>query len=408
MADETHIVPFNRPVYSARGLNYVSDAVVNKGGISGNGYYSRQCEAWFRRQLGCEHVLATGSCTHALEIAAILLELRRGDEIIMPSFSFVSTANAFVLRGATPVFVDIRPGTMNIDESLIEAAITPRTRAIVVMHYGGVACRMEAILAIARRHRLVVIEDAAQGVLSYYKDRPLGTLGDLATFSFHETKNYTSGEGGLLVINDPAYVRRAAVIHQKGTNRNQMLRGEVDKYSWMDIGSSFVMSELSAAYLYGQLEESEIIARKRYAIWQTYRNGLRSLEARGLIEWPEIPEDCRHNAHLFFVKVRDLGMRTALLSHLKETANVHAVFHYVPLHSSPAGMKFARFHGEDRFTTRESERLIRLPLFYDITNSEAQRVIDGVRHFFSKFFNDNDSSSLSTTAREVSACSLPL
>ncbi len=299
-------------------------------------------------------------------MAALLLKLKAGDEIIMPSYTFVTTANAFVLHGGTPVFVDIHPTTMNIDENLIEAAITGRTRAIVVVHYAGVACKMERILAIAKKHNLVVIEDAAQAILSFYNGKPLGSFGDMATFSFHETKNYTSGEGGVLIVNNPAFAKRAEIIRQKGTNREQFFRGEIDKYTWVDIGSSYVMSELNAAYLYAQLESSPVIDQKRSAIWISYMQGLQSLADDELLSLPLLPEGCTLNAHIFFLKVRDLEERTALIEHLKEKEQVYAVFHYVPLHSAPAGRLYARFHGEDRHTTKESERLVRLPLYYNL------------------------------------------
>lgn len=376
------MIPFNKPAFVGKELDYVRDAIVGQSGIAGNGYYTRQCEAWFRQQLGCSAVLLTGSCTHALEIAALLLDLQPGDEIIMPSFTFVTTANAFVLHGGTPVFVDIHAETMNIDERQIEAAITPRTRAIVVMHYGGVACRMERILEIAQKHGLMVIEDAAQAVFSTYNGKPLGSFGQLSTFSFHETKNYTSGEGGALIVNDPALVRRAEIIRQKGTDREQFFRGEVDKYTWVDIGSSYVISELNAAYLYAQLEAAKTIDMKRYSVWRSYMQGLQKLEEKGVIRLPRILPSCTHNAHLFFIKARDLNERTALISYLKEKEKVHAVFHYVPLHSSPAGLRLGRFHGEDLHTTKESERLVRLPLYYNIAPEDVQRVIDGVHRFY--------------------------
>lgn len=379
---ELPLIAFNRPAFIGRELDYVRDAISGKEGISGDGYYSKQCQQWFKSQLGCDAALLMGSCTHGLETAALLLELQPGDEIIMPSFTFVTTANAFVLHGGTPVFVDIHPDTMNINEELIEAAITPRTRAIVVVHYAGVACRMERILSIARKHGLVVIEDAAQAIFSTYGGKPLGSFGDMGTFSFHETKNYTSGEGGVLIVNNPAFTKRAEIIRQKGTNREQFFRGEVDKYTWVDIGSSFVMSELNAAYLYAQLEGHRQIDQKRTEIWISYIQGLSQLQQEGKIELPVIPESCSLNAHIFFIKVKDLQERTALLTYLKKHERVHAVFHYVPLHSSPAGRKYARFHGEDRYTTQESERLVRLPLHYHLSEEDLQRVINGVMRFY--------------------------
>lgn len=374
-------IPFNKPAFVGKELEYVQDAITNRG-IAGGGYYSGRCETWFRDRLGCASALLTGSCTHALEIAAILLDLKPGDEIIMPSYTFVTTANAFVLHGGTPVFVDIHPETMNIDENLIEAAITPRTRAIIAVHYAGVGCRMERILEIARKHSLVVIEDAAQAIMSSYHGKPLGSFGDMATFSFHETKNYTSGEGGVLVVNNPKYAKRAEIIRQKGTNREQFFRGEVDKYTWVDIGSSYVMSELNAAYLFAQLESSAVIDHKRSLLWISYLQGLQHLAEEGQISLPLLPEGCTLNAHLFFLKVRDLEERTAFLEHMRDKESVLAVFHYVPLHSSPGGKKHGRFHGEDRYTTRESDRIVRLPLYYGLTEEDAQHVIESVKRFF--------------------------
>lgn len=315
-------------------------------------------------------------------MAAILIGIQPGDEVIMPSYTFVSTANSFVLRGAKIVFVDIRPDTLNIDESLIEAAITSRTKAIVPVHYAGVACEMDTINAIAQRHGLFVIEDAAQGMMSTYHGKPLGTLGHMGAYSFHETKNFTSGgEGGLLIINDERFIQRAEIIREKGTNRSQFFRGMVDKYTWVDMGSSYLPSDIQAAYLWGQLEMADEITANRLASWQRYLDGLRPLRDEGLIELPVIPAHCVHNGHMFYLKVKNLDERTALLSHLK-SEGCYAVFHYVPLHNSPAGEKFSLFHGEDRYTSTESERLIRLPMFYGMKHEEIDRVVSVIHHFF--------------------------
>lgn len=324
----------------------------------------------------------TPSCTQALELAAILIDIQPGDEVIMPSYTFVSTANAFVLRGAKVVFVDIRQDTMNLDERLIEQAITPRTKAIVPVHYAGVPCEMDVINDIARHHMLVVIEDAAQGMMSTYKGRPLGALGHMAAYSFHETKNFTSGgEGGLLIINDEQFVHRAEIIREKGTNRSQFFRGMVDKYTWIDLGSSYLPSEIQAAYLWGQLEQTKQIIANRVTTWNAYRDSFSELESAGKVELPGVPDYCVHNGHMFYFKCRDLNERTALLAHMKANG-ILAVFHYVPLHSAPAGLKFGRFQGEDRFTTKESERLVRLPLWYGMTDDARQRVVDSVKAFY--------------------------
>ncbi|MGP4132508.1 dTDP-4-amino-4,6-dideoxygalactose transaminase [Pantoea tagorei] len=327
-------------------------------------------------------MLLTPSCTASLEMAALLIDLQPGDEVIMPSYTFVSTANAFVLRGATIVFVDIRPDTLNIDESKIEAAITEKTRAIVPVHYAGVACEMDAIMALAAKHQLWVIEDAAQGVMSRYKGRALGTIGHIGCFSFHETKNYTAGgEGGATLINDAALVERAEIIREKGTNRSQFFRGQVDKYTWRDIGSSYLMADLQAAYLWAQLEAAERINQQRLRLWQRYYDALQPLAAQGRIQLPSLPAHCEHNAHMFYIKLRDSDDRQALISWMKE-AEILTVFHYIPLHSSPAGERFGRFQGEDRFTTAESERLLRLPLFYNLTDNNQKTVISSLLSFF--------------------------
>lgn len=375
------MIPFNRPPYTGREDQHVLTSM-RSSKISGDGDYTKRCQTWFVNQLGCDSALLTPSCTQALEMAAMLLDIQPGDEIIMPSYTFVSTANAFVLRGARIVFVDIRPDTMNIDERLIEAAITSRTRAIVVVHYAGVACEMDAILDVAQHHGLAVVEDAAQGMMSRYKGRALGTIGQLAAYSFHETKNYTSGgEGGLLLINEARFNLRAEIIREKGTNRSQFFRGMVDKYSWVDVGSSYLPSELQAAYLWGQLEAAEQIHQDRMFTWNQYRDALSALAAQGRIDLPHVPADCQHNAHMFYIKVRDLAERTTLLDHLK-VKGVMGVFHYVPLHSAAAGQKFSRFHGEDRHTTNESERLLRLPIWYGISQVERDQVIESVLSYF--------------------------
>lgn len=375
------MIPFNLPPHTGNEDQYVLDAL-RSDKISGDGKYGRQCQTWFEQQLGCFKALLTPSCTQALEMAAILIDIRPGDEVIMPSYTFVSTANAFVLRGAKIVFVDIRPDTMNMDEALIEAAITMRTRAIVPVHYAGVACDMDAINDIARRYKLFVIEDAAQGMMSKYKGKSLGGLSHLAAYSFHETKNFTSGgEGGLLIINDEAFIHRAEVIREKGTNRSQFFRGMVDKYTWVDIGSSYLPSELQAAYLWGELEQADAITANRLATWAAYREAFAELESIGKVELPTIPTGCEHNGHMFYLKCKNLTERTALLAELKAN-DILAVFHYVPLHSAPAGRKFGHFHGEDRFTTLESERVVRLPLWYGMETATQQRVISAVKAFY--------------------------
>jgi dTDP-4-amino-4,6-dideoxygalactose transaminase len=376
------MISFNTPPHTGNEDQYVLSAM-RSAKMSGDGAFGLQCQAWFEQQLGCAKALLTPSCTQALEMAALLIDIQPGDEVIMPSYTFVSTANAFVLRGATIVFVDIRPDTLNIDERLIEAAITPRTKAIVPVHYAGVACDMEVINAIAAQYELFVIEDAAQGVMATYQNKPLGSLGHMSAYSFHETKNITSGgEGGLLIINDEQFVQRAEVIREKGTNRSQFFRGMVDKYTWVDVGSSFLPSELQAAYLWGQLERADAITADRMATWQAYYSAFTDLAQAGKVELPTVPNDCRHNAHMFYLKCADLHERTALLAHLKQD-DIMAVFHYVPLHSAPAGQRFGRFHGEDRFTTRESERLLRLPLWYGMSDAIRQRIIDSVKRFYS-------------------------
>ena len=371
------MIPFNRPPCVGVEMDHIR-AAVESHKICGDGAYTKKCNAWFEEQTGTKKALLTTSCTHALEMAALLSGVGPGDEVILPSYTFVSTADAFVLRGATAVFVDIRPDTMNIDETLIEDAITPRTRVIAPVHYAGVGCEMDTIMDIARRHGLMVVEDAAQGVTAWYKDKALGTFGDYGCYSFHETKNYSMGEGGAILIRDEKNIGDAEIIREKGTNRSRFFRGEIDKYTWVAAGSSYLPSELNAAYLYGQLENVDTIFNDRMKTWEHYREGLQPLADSGRISLPVIPKECRHNAHMFYIKVRDLEDRNALINKLK-ARGVHTTFHYVPLHSAPAGLKLGRFHGEDRYTTKESERLLRLPMFYGITEDETQQVIDAIK-----------------------------
>ena len=354
------------------------------GKLSGDGFYSRRCEQWLENQCGTAKALLTPSCTAALEMAALLIDIQAGDEVIMPSYTFVSTANAFVLRGAKIVFVDIRPDTMNIDEMKIEAAVTAKTKAIVPVHYAGIACEMDTIMAIAEKYRLYVIEDAAQAVMSFYKGKALGTIGHFGCYSFHETKNYSAGgEGGALLINDDRFIARAEVIREKGTNRSQFFRGETDKYTWRDLGSSFLMSELQAAYLYAQLEAAQQIKQTRLAIWQRYFEVLRPFAEQGRVSLPTCPPECEQNGHLFYLKWQDMSERNAFIDWLK-LHGILAVFHYVPLHSSPAGRQYGRLVGEDRFTTSESERLVRLPLFYNLQPQELDRIIHVILEFFTQ------------------------
>ena len=373
-------VSFNKPPYIGKESEYVLDAV-NKGHISGDGEYTKKCAKKLEELIGTKRALLTTSCTHATEMAALLSDIKPGDEVIMPSYTFVSTADAFVLRGATPVFVDIRPDTMNIDETLIEDAITSKTKAIVPVHYAGVGCEMDTIMDIARRHNLTVIEDAAQAIASTYKGKALGTFGDFGCYSFHETKNISMGEGGALLIQNEDLVEPAEIIREKGTNRAKFFRGQIDKYTWVNYGSSYLPSDMNAAYLWAQLENIDIIQKKRLSVWNRYREGLSELEKKEYIEFGVIPDECTNNAHMFYIKVKDLENRTDLLKFLKENG-IQAVFHYVPLHSAPAGRKFGRFNGEDRYTTKESERLIRLPLFYSISDEEVNFVIEKLRQYY--------------------------
>ena len=375
------MIDFNVPPYVGTEMDYVREAAEKNRKICGDGPFSRKCHAWMEERFGAEKVLLTTSGTAALEMAAVLCDLKPGDEVILPSFTFSSTATAFQAMGATLVFVDIRPDTMNIDESKIEDAITERTRVIVPVHYAGVACEMDEIVRIARKHGLIVVEDAAQGVMSTYKGRALGTIGTFGCYSFHETKNYSMGEGGALVINDPAYIERAEIIREKGTNRSLFRLGQVDKYTWVDRGSSYLQSDLNAAYLWAQLERADEINEDRLATWHAYYEAFAPLAEAGRVELPVVPEGCVHNAHMFYLKVRDLEERTAFIEHLKQHG-VMAVFHYVPLHSSPAGLKFGRFHGEDVYTTRESDRLVRLPMYYGLSEDDRLTIIDVVNDYF--------------------------
>ena len=374
------MINFNVPPFTGKEMDYIKIAVDNQK-ICGDGQFTKKCNAWIEERTGTTKCLLTTSCTHATEMAALLAEIKPGDEVIMPSYTFVSTADAFVLRGATVVFVDIRPDTMNIDETKIEAAITDKTKAIVPVHYAGVSCEMDTIMDIAKRYHLIVIEDAAQGVMSSYKGKALGTIGDYGCFSFHETKNYSMGEGGALLIQDPDMVEEAEIIREKGTNRSKFFRGQIDKYTWVNYGSSYLPSDMNAAYLYAQLEKADEINDARLRIWNQYYEGLKELADAGKIELPVVPEGCVHNAHMFYIKAKDLKERTELISYLKQN-EILAVFHYIPLHSAPAGLKFGRFHGEDVYTTKESERLCRLPLYYGLKEEQVDYIISKVKAFY--------------------------
>lgn len=374
------MIPFNVPPRYGTELDYVAQAVVN-GKLSGDGPFTKRCNRWIEERFDTPRCLLTTSGTTALEMAALLSGVGPDDEVILPSYTFSSTANAFVLTGARLVFVDIRPDTMNIDETKIEAAITERTKVICVMHYAGVACEMGAIMDIARRHGLTVVEDAAQAVMSTYHGRALGTIGDFGGLSFHETKNYSMGEGGALLINDPSFVERAEIMREKGTDRSRFMRGQVDKYTWVDYGSSYLPSDINAAYLWGELEHADEINDNRLASWTAYREALAPLAERGLIELPRIPAGCIHNAHMFYIKLADLEERTSYISHLR-ARDIWSVFHYIPLHSAPAGLRFGRFSGKDVYTTRESERLTRLPLYYGLTKDDLDAVVAATYEFF--------------------------
>lgn len=370
------MIPFNVPPFVGTELDYVKQAVENRK-ICGDGPFTKQCNAWLESRFSAQKVLLTTSGTTALDMAMLLCDLKPGDEVILPSFTFSSTATSAVLAGAKLVFVDIRPDTMNIDETKIEAAITDRTKVIVPVHYAGVACEMDTIMDIARRHGLMVVEDAAQGVMSTYKGKALGTIGDFGCYSFHETKNYSMGEGGALVINNAAYNERAEILREKGTNRAKFFRGQVDKYTWVDFGDSYLPSELNAAYLWGQLERADEINENRLATWNAYWQAFKPLADAGKVELPTIPEGCVHNAHMFYLKLKNLQERTAFINFMK-SRDVQTVFHYVPLHSAPAGIKFGRFAGEDVYTTAESERLVRLPMYYGLSDEDLSIVVQAV------------------------------
>lgn len=377
------MTPFNRTPYVGTELKYIEECISNRK-LCGDGTFTKKCNRWFEEHFGTKKALLTTSCTHATEMAVLLSDISEGDEVIMPSYTFVSTADAVVLRGALPVFVDIRPDTMNLDERKIEDAITEKTKAIIPVHYAGVSCEMDTILEIAEKYNLRVIEDAAQAITSKYKGKYCGTLGDYGCLSFHETKNISMGEGGVLFIRDDANIERAEIVREKGTNRSKFFRGEIDKYTWVDAGSSYLPSELNAAYLWGQLEAVEEIMADRMKSWDSYRERLGMLAERGFIELPVIPEECKHNAHMFYIKCKDIEERTSLSTFLKQK-NISAVFHYIPLHSSPAGKRYGRFHGEDVYTTKESERLLRLPMYYGL----AEDVIDQTVTYIEEFYEVN-------------------
>ena len=376
------MIKFNIPPYIGTEQEYIARAI-SGGKLSGDGPFTKRCSDWLEHKTGAARAMLTTSCTHATEMAALLAGIKPGDEVIMPSYTFVSTADAFVLRGAKAVFVDIRPDTMNIDETLVEAAVTNKTKAIVPVHYAGVSCEMNKIMDIAKEHGLAVIEDAAQGMMCEYNGQALGTIGDLGCYSFHDTKNYTMGEGGCLLVNHPADIEPAEIIREKGTNRSKFFRGQIDKYTWVEAGSSYLPSELNAAYLYAQLEEADRIYDDRMSSWETYRRYLTDLEKAGYIQLPVIPEGCRHNAHMFYIKCRDLDERSALISCLREH-EIASAFHYIPLHSSPAGKKYGRFCGEDRYTTSESQRLLRLPMYYGLSEDDIIRICEVITGFYKR------------------------
>ena len=375
------MIPFNVPPFIGKEIDYIREAIEENHKICGDGPFTKKCNTWLENKFNAEKALLTTSCTHALEMAAILCDIKDGDEIIMPSYTFVSTADAFVMRGAKIIFVDIRPDTMNIDENLIEAAINDKTKVIVPVHYAGVACEMDKIMEIAKTHNLFVVEDAAQGVMSTYKGKALGTIGDFGCYSFHETKNYSMGEGGALTLQNNDFVERAEIIREKGTNRSKFFRGQIDKYTWVDVGSSYLPSELNAAYLFAQLEQADMINQVRLAIWNQYFEGLTELAEKGIIELPCVPQECTHNAHMFYIKTKCIEERSRLINYLKEN-NIMSVFHYIPLHSSPAGIKFGSFSGEDIYTTKESERLLRLPFYYGLHENEVTYIINKINDFY--------------------------
>lgn len=375
------MIDFNVPPYLGTEMKYVEEAVARNHKICGDGPFTHRCNEWLEKKTGTAKALLTTSCTHATELAALLSDIKEGDEVIMPSYTFVSTADAFVLRGAVPVFVDIRPDTMNLDETKIEAAVTERTRAIAPVHYAGVSCEMDKIMEVAEKYGLTVIEDAAQGILSTYKGKALGTIVDYGCFSFHETKNYSMGEGGALLIRDKRNVERAEIIREKGTNRAKFFRGQIDKYTWVDAGSSYLPGDMNAAYLMAQFDRADEVFEDRMRSWKLYEELLKPLADQGKIELPYIPDHCTHNAHMFYIKARDLEERTALIQYLKEH-DIQAVFHYIPLHSAPAGERFGRFHGEDVYTTKESERLARLPMYYGLKEEQVRYIADKVTEFY--------------------------
>ncbi|EPY6470912.1 dTDP-4-amino-4,6-dideoxygalactose transaminase [Clostridium sporogenes] len=375
------MILFNKPPFLGKELEYIKESIIVNNKICGDGIYTQKCNQWIEERTKVQKALLTTSCTHALEMAAILCDIKAGDEVVMPSYTFVSTADAFVLRGAKIVFVDIRPDTMNMNENLIENAITDKTKAIVPVHYAGISCEMDTIMDIAKKYKLFVVEDAAQGVMAQYKGRALGSIGDFGCYSFHETKNYSMGEGGSILINNDKFVERAEIIREKGTNRSKFFRGQIDKYTWVDLGSSYLPSEINAAYLYAQLEEADKINNKRLELWNTYYNQLKKLQNKGIITLPYVPKECKHNAHMFYIKTKDLEERTKLINYLKNN-NILSVFHYIPLHSSPAGLKFGRFNGEDKYTTKESERLLRLPLFYDLDIDSVKEICEKIYEFY--------------------------
>lgn len=374
------MIGFNVPICIDESVDCIKEAINNRK-ICGDGEFTKKCSNWMEKKFNSNKILLTTSGTSALEMAAILLDIKDGDEVIMPSYTFVSTANAFVMVGAKVVFVDINPKTMNIDENEIEKAITPKTKAIVVVHYAGISPDMDEIMKIAKEHNLKVVEDAAQGFMAKYKEKYLGTIGDLGCYSFHETKNYSMGEGGAISINDPKLIERAEIIREKGTNRNKFFRGEIDKYTWVDYGSSYLPSELNCAYLYPQLKKADEINDIRLSLWNYYANNLKDLEEKGKIEIQYLPEYSKHNAHMFYIKTKNLEERTKLIKYLKENG-IQAVFHYIPLHTSPAGKKFGVFHGEDKYTTIESEKLVRLPMYYELTRKDQDEVISKIKEFY--------------------------
>ena len=375
------MINFNEPVYLEKSMEYIKKAILINKRLNGDGEFCGLCADWLEKKFHAPKIMLTTSCTHGLEMASLLCDIQPGDEVIMPSYTFVSTADAFVLRGARVKFVDIDPKTMNINANLIEYAITERTKVIVPVHYAGVGCDMDTIIDIAKRHNLLVVEDAAQAMMATYKGQYLGTIGDFGSYSFHETKNYTMGEGGTININNPAYIERGEIIREKGTNRSKFFRGEIDKYSWVDVGSSYLPSELNAAYLYAQLEVAEQINKKRLDLWDNYYNGLHDLQEQEYLELPYIPSECQHNAHMFYIKLKNLDQRTQMLDYLRKKG-IYAVFHYVPLHSSKAGTEFGEFVGDDIYTTKESDRLLRLPMFYGLSMELSDYVIDCIHGFF--------------------------